>query len=87
METDKWVIRSVVIGLIIITITALIGGLTLAFNEKNVGDFIVSTIAGGVGALSALLAKTSYDRLVNVERAEQVGPQQTTPVPPAGFGG
>lgn len=82
MATDKWVIRAVVIGLILITLTALCGGIVLSYQGKGVGDFIVSALAGGLGAMSALLAKTGYDHLVNVEQAEQVGPQQPGPQPP-----
>ena len=86
MSNDKWVIRAVVVGLIIITLTALGGGIVLAYQGKSVGDFIVSALAGGLGAMSALLAKTGYDRIVNVERADQVGPNPAPPVPDALLG-
>lgn len=74
MSTDRWVIRAVVIGLIMVTIIIVIGALLLANQGKAIDDFFKMTASAALGALSALLAKTGYDHLVNVEQAEQVGP-------------
>lgn len=62
---DKFVVRSVVVFLGIITLVALTGGIWLADHGKGAPDFIVATIAGGLGAMSALLAKTALDVMVN----------------------
>lgn len=74
--TDRWVIRAVVIIIGLITLTGLVGGIVLAYQEKPVGDFIVATVAGGLGALGALLAKTGLDALSELRAAAAL------PVPP-----
>lgn len=65
---DKFVVRAVVIFIGLIAITALIGGIWLTDHGKGAPDFIVATIAAGLGAMSALLAKTSLD-LMSERRA------------------
>lgn len=77
--TDRWVIRAVVIIIGLITLTGLVGGIVLAYQEKSVGDFIVATVAGGLGALGALLAKTGLDAITELRAAAAL----PIPDPPA----
>lgn len=73
----------VIIGLV--TLTALVGGLVLSYQAKSVGDFVVATVAGGLGALGALLAKTGLDALSeggSVPVTVQNEPADPVPVDP-----
>lgn len=59
-----------------------IGGYLAVF-DKNVPDFIVATTAGGIGALGAMLAKTSTtEDIQKVTVAEQpVKTEEVAPTP------
>ena len=85
--TDRWVIRAVVVIIGLVTLTALLGGLVLSYQAKSVGDFVVATVAGGLGALGALLAKTGLDALsANGTVPVNVTNEPDNPVPVEGPG-
>ena len=57
--TDPFVVRAVVIllGLIALVDLGICGA--LAWAEKPIGDLFVATLAGAVGAIGAVLSRTS----------------------------
>lgn len=58
LRNDRWIYRAIVVGLIAISVCAVMGGIVLTFYGKTMPAEI-STIAGGaVGAMAGLLKLT-----------------------------
>lgn len=59
MTTDSFVVRAVVAFLGLAVLAGMAIGAVLALDERAVPDFIVATTSAAIGALGALLARTS----------------------------
>lgn len=86
MTTDSFVVRCVVVFLGLTVLAGMAIGAVLAIDERAVPDFIVATTSAAIGALGALLSRTSTSdtstpvHITNVS-ADPV-PVEETPKPP-----
>ena len=58
---DKFVVRAVVIGLILVSLAGLVLMGVLALDSRAIPEAITAATSGSLGALGALLARTSVD--------------------------
>lgn len=70
--TDKFVTRSVVLGLIFLGAVAMVGGMWLTAMRVSGLDQIWTLAGGALGALGTLLARTSVDRPGGVTQSGDV---------------
>ncbi len=61
MGTDRFTVRAVVLGLIVVAAIGLAIMGVLALNEKAIPEAVTATTAGSLGGLTALLARTSVE--------------------------
>ena len=59
--TDRFVVRAVVVFLGVTVLAGMVIGAVLALDDRAIPDFIIGTTSAGVGALGALLARTSSE--------------------------
>lgn len=71
--------RAVVVWLGLLAFVGLLGGIWLASYGKQVPDFLIGTVSACIGALGALLAKTSSDGPAPVQVMNEGG-QEAIPV-------
>ena len=59
MQTDRFTVNAVVVGLIILGLSVVAGAVLLTLEDKVVSDALWGLAGTAVGALGSLLARTS----------------------------